>query len=388
MVAQEIQARSRPRVVMVANCPLPYHTPILNRLAQRVDLRVIYMSRVHPLAGNGDDSGAHDDPWGEPPTFRHEYHRSAAIRSRSSDFRTQVSFGVSARLERARPDVVLFSSWGPLMLEPLAWRLARGRRVVMWAESTVRSGLLRGRMSQLARRVLLQRIDAFVANGSQAAAFLHQMGVADDRVVVSCLPSALTVHPSSSMAGRSACVRRFLFVGRLIDLKRPLELIGAFIRVKEAVSDATLTIVGDGPLLEAARNAAEPAGNAITFMGRLEGAALASTLAEADALVIPSVREVWGLVVNEALAAGLFVIASDRVASAADLLDPGSGSIVATDNPRELTNAMVDAARIVAANSAARAERAERVRHCTPDAFAAAIEDAVSVALARDARIA
>ena len=385
MAAQTTPTRSRPRVVMVANCPLPYHTPILNCLARRVDLRVIYMSRVHPLAGSRDGSGAHHDAWGEPPEFRYEYHRSVAIRFRLSDFRTQMSFGVSARLERLRPDVVFFSSWGPLMLEPLAWRLARGRRVVMWAESTAWSGLLRGRMSQLARRLLLGRIDAFVANGSHAAAFLRQIGVPDDRVVVSCLPSALSVRPISSEAAGPPCVRRFLFVGRLIELKRPLELIAAFIRLHDTVPDARLTIVGDGPLLETARRAAEPAGDVITFTGRLEGAALAVTLAGADALVIPSRREVWGLVVNEALAAGLFVIATDRVASAADLLDRDSGLIVAADDPGALPDALVSAARSVAADPAARARRAERVRHCTPDAFAAAIERAVHVALATEA---
>jgi glycosyltransferase involved in cell wall biosynthesis len=381
MAAQTPPARSRPRVAVVANCPLPYHTPILNRLARRVDLRVIYMSRRHPLADIADGSGAYDDPWGEPPEFRHEFHRSAAIRLRRSDFRTQVSVGVSARLERARPDVVLFSSWGPLMLEPLAWRLVRGRRAVMWAESTAWSGLLRGRASRLARRLLLGRVDAFVANGSQAAAFLSQMGVADDRVVVSCLPSALHVRPVSVQASTSPCVRRFLFVGRLIDRKRPLEVIAAFTGLLDSVPGAHLTVVGDGPLMEAARRAAERAGEAITFTGRREGAALAETIVAADALVVSSVREVWGLVVNEALGAGLFVIATDQVASAADLIDEASGVVVAADDAQALRDALVAAAQGVAADAAARAARAERVRHCTPDGFAAAIERAVHVAL-------
>jgi glycosyltransferase involved in cell wall biosynthesis len=366
---------------MVANSPLPYHTPILNQLAARVDLRVIYMSRTHPLAGGGPDSGAHVEAWGEPPRFRHEFHRSVAVRSLRTDFRTQLSFGVSARLERARPDVVLFSSWGPLMLEPLAWRLVRRRRTVMWAESTASSGLLRGRLSQLARREILKRVDGFVANGTQAADFLDGMGVARERVIVSCLPSALRLPASEAAESGTASVRRFIFVGRLVARKRPLELIAAFRSMLADVPDAHLTIVGNGPLMEEARQAAASAGGSITFLGRQEGPDLADALLQADALVLPAVREVWGLVVNEALAAGLFVIATDEVGSAHDLLDPTSGAILPADDPEVLRAALIDAAHTQRADGSARTERARRVRHCTPDAFAAAIERAAYVAM-------
>lgn len=376
-----LATNERPRVVMVANCPLPYHTPVLNALARLVDLRVIYMSRVHPMDAEGPGGGAHADQWGEAPLYPFEYHRSLRVGSLRTDFRTQVSFGVSARLERARADVVLFSSWGPLMLEPVAWRLLRGRRVVMWAESTDRSGLLRGRFSQLARRLLLRRIDAFVANGSQAASFLHQMDVGEGRIVVGCLPSALRPTPVVPRADGSSFIRNFLFVGRLIDRKRPLELIAAFECLRNEYPDASLTIVGDGPLLGAVRRAAAPLGDAVRFTGRVEGADLARVMAAADALIVPSVREVWGLVVNEALAAGLYVIATNHVASAMDLLDGDSGVVVEADDAGALAAALVNAARI-SSDSAARARRALRVRHCTPDAFAAAIERAVRIAMA------
>jgi glycosyltransferase involved in cell wall biosynthesis len=107
-------------------------------------------------------------------------------------------------------------------------------------------------------------------------------------------------------------------------------------------------------------------------------------MAESDALVVPSVREVWGLVVNEALAAGLYVVATDHVASAADLLDADSGAIVEADDAGALVGALVSAAG-TSTGSAARAKRALRVRDCTPETFAAAIERAVGIAMAGSA---
>ena len=367
------------RLVVVSNTPLPYHTPILNRLSERVDLHVIYMARDHPL-GEGDPStGAYSDRWGEPPRFPYSFHWSWAIRSQRSDFRAQVSFGVSARLEALRADVILFSSWGPLMLEPLTWRLLRGRRAVMWAESTAWSGLLRGSRSTAARRALLHRVDAFVANGTEAAAYLGMMGVESDRITISCLPSPL--RPTDDGLDGSRGARHFLFVGRLIDRKRPLAVVAAFNRLLTQVPDATLTIVGDGPLMTAVRAAAAPAGDAVRLAGRLEGTSLNPKYAAADVLVVPSVREVWGLVVNEALAHGAFVIATDQVASARDLLDPQAGAIVPADDEVALHAAMLEAAQTLDGDRAARHRRRERVRDCTPDRFADAVAIAVGQTL-------
>ncbi len=97
-------------------------------------------------------------------------------------------------------------------------------------------------------------------------------------------------------------------------------------------------------------------------------------------LVIPSVREVWGLVVNEALAAGLFVVATDQVASAVDLLDEGSGLIIPADDPGLLMDAMRFAGG-VGQSAVERAARTARIRDCTRRSFAADLNRAIALAL-------
>jgi glycosyltransferase involved in cell wall biosynthesis len=101
---------------------------------------------------------------------------------------------------------------------------------------------------------------------------------------------------------------------------------------------------------------------------------------DADVLVAPSYREVWGLVVNEALAAGLYVIASDRVGSTHDLLDRDSGVVVGADDDAALRRAMV-AATQVSQSLAARQRRRDRVSGCTAEMFADDVVGAVSRAL-------
>ena len=100
------------KLAYVAHAPAPYHTPILNALAAEIELRVIYMSR-------GESIAPLSDPWGCPPNFAYEFHRSLPISSAASDFRTRLSLGVTLRLKRFSLDVVMFNSWSPIGWEPL-----------------------------------------------------------------------------------------------------------------------------------------------------------------------------------------------------------------------------------------------------------------------------
>lgn len=63
-------------------------------------------------------------------------------------------------------------------------------------------------------------------------------------------------------------------------------------------------------------------------------------------LVLPSRSETWGLVVNEAFACGLPVVASDRVGCVPDLVRPGeTGEVYPSGSPAELADRIVHLAR-------------------------------------------
>ena len=354
----------------VSNGPLPYHTPILNALADLTSLHVLYMSRGHPL-------GSFDDLWGETPRFRHTFHWSKSLGRESVDFRAQVSVGAAFPIRRLDPDVVLVSSWGPLVWEPLLWTRWARRGSLMWAESTPTSGLLQGGVPRAVRRSVVRLADAFVANGTEAAAYLRSLGVSDARIVVSRLPSPL--RGDSSVGARSAANGlRLLYVGRLIDRKRPLDVIRAVALLDR--EDVTLTIVGRGPLAARVEHAAAALGDRVTLLGRLEGKELGEVYRRSDVLLVPSEREVWGLVVNEGLAHGLYVIASDQTASAVDLLDQHSGALVQTGDVDALARAISRASSTVDFSSEGRARRARAVHAVTPETFAADILRAATIA--------
>lgn len=363
------------RIVCISNNPFPYHTPILNQLNRLADLHVVYMSRTHPL-------GSFDDDWGEPPQFPYSLHWSKPLTLPRADFRAQVSCGVSQHLRRLKPDVILFSSWGPLVVEPVLWKVLARRRAVMWAESTRFSGFLRGRLSNGVRRFILSNTDAYVANGTQAALFLGDLGVPQKRIVASCLPSPLTCCTAERRPHvGTPDAPRFLYVGRLIERKRPLQLLAAFATVLQQMPSAALTIVGNGPLEAPVAEAAAMLGDRVQLLGRREGRALSEVYLSSDVLVVPSVREVWGLVVNEALAHGVDVVATDQVGAAFDLLDGENGRIVPADDTAALAHAMYETATERAKRSKPASVGASHVSSCTPLAFAQSLAHGARLAL-------
>ena len=368
------------KVVYLATAPLPYDTPILNALSDLVDLHVIYLSGGHALSG-------FSDAFGEPPRFTYSTHRSFPVKVPWLDFWAQFSFGVSLQLNRRNPDVLLSKSWNPYTLEPLLWKRLRRRRFVMWSESTRFSGLLRGRLSTTIRQLILSQVDWFVTSGSQATTYLEDLGIDQRRVITACLTSGLTERAIADAAWQTshpaAAGPRFLFVGRLIPLKRPFLLLEAFERVLGVLPDATLTIVGEGLLRDDVAAAAGKFGERVHLTGWAEGTGLADRFHAADILVLPSVREVWGLVVNEALAHGLYVIATDQVGSAYDLLDETSGVMVPADDIDALAAAMITAGSNLQRTPEIRAVRASRLATCTASAFAQSITRAAELALGR-----
>jgi glycosyltransferase involved in cell wall biosynthesis len=105
---------------------------------------------------------------------------------------------------------------------------------------------------------------------------------------------------------------RLLFVGRLAPEKGIDVLLEGFERVVSGGLEATLRIVGSGPLEGLVRDRldAQGLGGRVELVGAVGGAELAEEMARADALVSSSLRESFGVVIVEALATGLPVVAT------------------------------------------------------------------------------
>jgi glycosyltransferase involved in cell wall biosynthesis len=132
----------------------------------------------------------------------------------------------------------------------------------------------------------------------------------------------------------------FIYVGRLEFYKGIRCLFEAFEILRRTWPEAALLVVGDGPERTWLEAAVRGSGS-IRWAGRLDYENVIRAYNCADVAVVPSLFEPWGLVVNEAMAVGLPVIASDRVGCVDDLVRSGeTGFIFPSGSAEELSDAM------------------------------------------------
>lgn len=355
------------RILVVTEIPAPFRVPAFDALAAKedVDLHVAVLAERDPRRGYVTDPG----------TFRFGYHvlRGTAVAARGRWL--VLSRGLGRLLRELRPDVIVVGGWN----QPAFWQaLVAGRRraipTVLWVESTARDARL-GAAGRI-RGAALARAQGFLVPGRASAEYLDGLGVP---------PQAIAVAPNAAEPGVSVAERvpgpegecRFLYVGRLEREKGPDVLVRAM-----HDTPGRLVVVGDGSLRAQLERDA-PAGRT-QFVGYARREELARWYASADAFVLPSRSDTWGMVLNEAAAAGLPLIASEVAGAAHDLVEPGvNGYRVPPDD----SPALAEVLRTVAADPAWRASAGSRSRelasYYTPEAWADAVESFARKLLAR-----
>jgi glycosyltransferase involved in cell wall biosynthesis len=156
--------------------------------------------------------------------------------------------------------------------------------------------------------------------------------------------------PPETRAGAAGERPRALYVGRIADEKR----LDALVPLARS-GRVTLHLVGDGP--DRARLERELAGTGTVFHGTVTGEELAAVYASSDVFVFPSTTETLGLVIIEALASGLPVVAVHSPASRELLTGVSVARLVPADRPDLIEPAVLD---LLAVGTAA--ERADAAR--------------------------
>lgn len=141
----------------------------------------------------------------------------------------------------------------------------------------------------------------------------------------------------------------FLFCGQMIERKGVDLLLQAFDRIVRKGIDVELLLVGrEADLPRFLKTVSEAARLRIQYAGFQDPADLPQFFARCDIFVLPSRYDGWGVVINQALAAGLPVISTNSVGAAQDLIRAGYNGILVQ---HEDVDALQDAMETLALNS-------------------------------------
>ena len=215
---------------------------------------------------------------------------------------------------------------------------ARGMRLLFRSELRIGESdgsPLRRAIRDAVLRWWIRRSDALLYIGSENRDAYRHYGAREDQLFftpysadVDALQRAAAIGDAERDAVRAkyglpADKALVLFVGKLLENKNA-DAVVALAERPGFADVAHVVIAGAGPMEPELRARAARAGNrGVTFLGFVNQSALPELYAIADVFVLPSTRETWGMVLNEAMAAATAPVVSDGVGAARDLVEHG-----------------------------------------------------------------
>jgi glycosyltransferase involved in cell wall biosynthesis len=325
----------RYRFVVLASHPIQYRSPLYRHLSAQpwLDLEVWY-GDTYGVTPRRSDWGVENFTWDGDllSGYRHRFLRNSSPRPNPGTRLGKINLGLPGDLRRARPEAVWISGYNGFHQWLSFLSSARWRVPIVYSSDSNHlaepSGLKRRVKHAIVERIY-RRVAAILVTGATNDLHYAAYGVPESRrfrCPWAVDNDAFSRAADEAWPGREDVRRGWgvapgsdvaLFVGRLIVSKRPADLVA----LAERFPDLHAVFAGSGPLEKDLKDqTARRIPARATFLGFQNQAALPGIYAAADLLVLPSAYEPWGLVVNEALASGLPVVASDRVGAAYDLV--------------------------------------------------------------------
>ena len=313
------------RVAMVTNIPAPYRLPMYELLAAlpSIELQLFFCSGREP-----------DREWDlQRLRVPHVFLRERVVTWSGRYIHTNPD--VWPRLRAFAPDVVITTGFNPTHLIAFFFARLRGVRHVAMTDGTADSEARLSVVHRWLRRRVYGRSQAFIGASEGSFALYRQYGVAEPALYKSQLCAD---NPAFAAAARPQRDVDLVFCGRFVAGKLPLFAIAVADGVARRLGRrVVLLLVGSGELDAQMRRAVDQVAHAVDarFAGFARQAELPAHYARSRLLLFPTVGDTWGVVANEACAAGVPVLVSPQAGVAGDLVRDGdNGRVLPLDVDR------------------------------------------------------
>lgn len=333
--------------------PSPYQIELLSCLSDACDL----MITVHYYT-----SSSNDREWLSSP-LPHNQSIMPGCTISSLGNSAHINLSVLSEIRNADADLVVVSDYSAITAQVAMRYLSFvARPFVFWGEVpgfTKRGWLGSWARSQLQAPLRDSAGIAAIGDGAVEAYRTLFPGKPVFNIPYFCDLSRFAMADQSRSA-RAADDVTILFSGQLIDRKGVDVLIAAFELAARKSTRLRLKLLGSGPeRAKYEQMVPEELARRVEFLGHKDPSDLPEEFSKADVFCLPSRHDGWGVVVNEALGAGLPIIVSDAVGAGRDLVQDGVNGFV---TPREDVPALAEALLRLASDDVLRSEMAQSSR--------------------------
>jgi len=315
------------RVLLVTNIPTPYRIPLFNEVDRQLARAGMAFKVAFAAEGYARRKWEIDM---DDCAFDAVLLGSGKVALGGNPERTSFGYGGLGRvLDDYRPDAVIVSGFS-LATVKLWWRsLFRKTDYLIWSGSIAHPGRLDSPWRLRQRRLLARRASGGIAYGTQARAYLAALGLPEDRIhiAINTVDTDFFRREADALRSRPAPSDRqvLTYIGYLSPRKNVRRLLDLVRRLAQERGDFVLDLVGDGEdraALEAYVQQ-ESLEAFVRFHGYQQKEALPAFLARSRCLLFQTDFDIWGLVLAEAMAAGVPCLASTNAGATQDLVKEG-----------------------------------------------------------------
>lgn len=312
---------------MITNIPTPYRIPLFNQLSARLRGSGISLKVVFGAVGYARRKWTVNM---SEYKFEYEVLPSRKIRYSDPEKSGFTYSGLYGILSKENPSLVISNGFS-MATTKLWWRSwFRPIPYLIWSGDIHREGRPYSMMRRLQRKLLIKRASGFIAYGTKAKEYLVSMGASPDKIRISINTVDTEFFTEATGRIRQHLIpihdkKRLLYIGHLSSRKNVDDLLKIIQVLSRTRSDFVLDIVGDGEdgvsLKKYVRE--NRLADFVEFHGYKQKSEIPFFMARACCFVFPTRFDIWGLVLNEAMVAGLPCLASVHAGATHDLIEDG-----------------------------------------------------------------
>jgi glycosyltransferase involved in cell wall biosynthesis len=309
------------KIVFVTNEPAPYRIPIFNKIAETpgFSLHVVFCCKREP-----------NRQWNLPPMkFEHTYLRERITTVNGRYIHNNPD--VILTLRRLAPDVIITDGFNPTHLYAFGYAMVKGLPHVAMTDGTIDSEKSLSRIHKAVRRFVYSKSHAFVWASRGGKKLYESYGILDDHCFQSCLCIDNSIYFQEEQQDKEQKEFDFIFCGRIEAVKNPLFALDVALEVANRLKrKVKVLFVGAGSLEEDVKQKAALHSDLLeaTFNGFAKQHDLPGLYRSARLFIFPTLWDPWGVVANEACAAGLPILVSPHAGVAGELVLDGQNGFI------------------------------------------------------------